>query len=147
MATPNTSTEITLRLERSIAAPPAKVFEAWTQAEALTRWFLPGPEYKTIVHAMEPRPGGSYRIEHQPPDGTSHIVGGTFREVKAPSRLVFTWKWEKPNAQEMLVTVTIEPEGKGSKLVLLHERFANAQDRDRHNEGWTGCLNRLVETI
>lgn len=147
MAAQNTGSEITLRLERAIAAAPAKVFEAWTRAEALTRWFAPSPESKTIVHAIEPSVGGRYRIEMQARDGASHVVAGTFREVTAPSRIVFTWKWEDPGALETLVTVMIEPVGSGSKLVLLHERFPSTDERDKHNQGWEGCLNRLPHAV
>jgi uncharacterized protein YndB with AHSA1/START domain len=147
MATPNTSTELTLRLERAIAAPPAKVFEAWTRAEALTRWFSPGADYKTVVHAIEPNVGGKYRIEMQRPAGGSSFVAGTFREVAAPGRLVFTWQWENESSPETLVTVSIQPDGTGSKLVLMHERFTSTEDRDKHNQGWTGCLNRLPQAV
>jgi uncharacterized protein YndB with AHSA1/START domain len=147
MATPNTGSEIALRLERSIAAPPAKVFEAWTRAEPLTLWFAPSPDFKAIVHALEPRAGGVYRIEMKSPDGDSSTVTGTFREVIAPSRLVFTWKWDRPGAEETLVTVAIQPEGAGSRLVLLHERFSSTDERDKHNQGWTGCLSRLPKVV
>lgn len=147
MATPNTGSEITLRLERSISAPPAKVFEAWTRAEALSRWFAPAPDFKTIVHELEPRAGGAYRIEMRPPGGGANIVAGTFREVTEPSRIVFTWRWEKPGAQETLVTVTIQPQAGGSKLVVLHERFPSTDEREKHNQGWIGCLSRLPQAV
>ena len=147
MATPQTGSAITLRLERSIAAAPTKVFEAWTRAESLARWFAPSDDFMTVVHVIEPRVGGAYRIEMRPPGGDPNIVAGTFREVTSPSRIVFTWAWDRPDANESLVTVTISPDGQGSRLVLLHERFANAEERDKHNQGWEGCLARLPQAL
>ena len=147
MATPPTGAGITLRLERSIAATPAKVFEAWTRAESIARWFAPSNDFEIVVHAIEPRVGGAYRIEMRPPAGDPNIVTGTFRELTSPSRIVFTWAWERPDANESLVTVTIQPDGQGSRLVLLHERFANTEERDKHNQGWEGCLARLPKAL
>ena len=148
METPKVGADITLRIERQIAAPPEKVFAAWTTAEALSRWFSPTADYTVHVHALELRPGGRYRIEMRHKGGAASFCSGTYRVITAPSRLVFTWVWEdRPGMLETLVTVTIQPDGAGSLLVLLHERFADAEDRDKHNQGWTGCLARLPVAI
>lgn len=139
-----TAANVTLRLERRLEAAPEKVFAAWTQAEALKHWFAPTAEHATHVDLLEPRVGGRYRIEMRHSGGDVHTVVGSYREFQAPRRLVFTWRWESaPPESESLVTVTIEPEGTGARLVLLHERFADAAERDKHNQGWTGCLDRL----
>lgn len=74
-------------------------------------------------------------------------VSGTFREVTAPSRVAFAWKWEKPGAREMLVTLTIQPNGGGSRPVLVHERFPGAEERDQHSRGREGGLLRLPQAI
>jgi len=39
------------------------------------------------------------------------------------------------------------PEGEATKVTITHEQFANTEDRDKHNEGWNGCLNRLQRTL
>jgi uncharacterized protein YndB with AHSA1/START domain len=145
MATPDARPDTTLRIERTIAAPREKVFEAWTRAEAMTRWFAPGT-HTCRVHALEARAGGAYRVEMRDPEGKSSFVAGVYREITAPSRLVFTWAWEQsPDRGETLVTVELHDEGGGTRLVLTHERFPNTEVRDRHDMGWTGCLANLVE--
>jgi uncharacterized protein YndB with AHSA1/START domain len=45
------------------------------------------------------------------------------------------------------VTVAFEAKGNETELTLTHERFASAEQRDRHSEGWTGCLARLEEAL
>ena len=59
----NTQETIGLELERTIPATPEQVFDAWTRPEQVSRWFSPSSEYTTVVHALDPRLGGSYRIE------------------------------------------------------------------------------------
>ena len=43
-----------------------------------------------------------------------------------------------------LITVTIKPEGNGTRLTFRHEPFADAASRDSHESGWGQCLDRLV---
>ena len=148
MATPRIQSESTLRLERTFTSPPAKVFAAWTSAEALSRWFAPTDDYACAVAPFEPRTGGRYRVEMRHKGGAVHPVSGRYLEVVPPSRLVFTWAWEdRPEEGEQLVTVEFQPDGAGTRLVLTHERFPNASSRDRHAEGWEGCLGRLARIV
>jgi hypothetical protein len=46
-------------------------------------------------------------------------------------------------AARALVTVTFKPDGTGTILTLLHERFFDAEARDRHQHGWAGALAKL----
>ena len=148
MAPSKASSEVTLRLERRIAASPEKVFAAWTSPEVLIHWFAPTPEFKTIVHEIDLRVGGRYRIEMRDPGGAPHTATGTYREVDAPRKLVFTWRWEeKTQMADTLVTVTCQPDGAGTLMVLLHENLADEADRDSHNKGWIGCLDRLPAAV
>lgn len=148
MAAPDSASQVTLRIERTLAAPPERVFAAWTKAEALSRWFGPTPEHDCIVHACDPRPGGRYRLEMRHSGGNAHIVRGEYREVEPHSKLVFTWSWEKGGTPgETLVTVRLAPEGTGTRLTIVHERFANSVDCDRHRDGWNGSLARLPDAL
>jgi uncharacterized protein YndB with AHSA1/START domain len=58
-------------------------------------------------------------------------------------KLVFTWAWRTMPERESLVTILIKPDGTGSLLTLIHEQFFDEPARDRHQEGWTGCLDKL----
>jgi uncharacterized protein YndB with AHSA1/START domain len=79
------SREITIT--RLIDAPRDLVFEAWTEAEHIARWW--GPEGFTVPDCdSDPRPGGSIRIVMRGPDGTDYPMTGVYREVTAPERLV-----------------------------------------------------------
>jgi len=76
-------------------------------------------------------------------DGEEHDVGGVYREVVPNEKLVFSWAWRSTPERESLVTVLIKPEGAGSLLTLIHEQFFDEAARDRHEQGWIGCLNKF----
>lgn len=133
---------IQLEIRRTFAAAPVRVFDAWTKAEALGAWFAPTPDMATVVHHIDVRPSGSYRIEMRAPDGKQFFVSGRYLECRAPHRLTFTWQWEH-SPEESLVEIDISAEGSGSVLVLRHSRFATTESRAGHSQGWEGCLGRL----
>jgi len=140
--------ETSLQLERSIPAPPEAVYRAFIEAETLTRWFSPSPDYKVIVHKVDAKVGGGFRIDMQKPDGTVHMAQGTYKELVPGKRLVFTWVWENhPEDGNSLITVELSPEGKSTKLVFTHEQLPTSKSRDSHAQGWTGCLDRLVQAL
>ncbi len=144
---PQAETQTTLRLTRTFAAPREKVFRAWTEAEALKRWFAPSDKYVTRIPVLEARPGGRYRIEMET-EGKVHTVVGTYREVKPAEKLVFTWKWEtEPQHGDTLVTIEFFDHGEKTEVVLTHEKFPSEAARDEHNKGWTGCLDRLEKYV
>lgn len=146
MAIAQPTTETALRITRTFRASREKVFRAWTEPEALKRWFAPDDAFDTRVLHFDPRPGGRYRIDMRK-DDVSHIVAGEYREVNPPARLVFTWKWEnhpERGTEDTIVTLEFLDHGGSTELVLTHERFPDAAIRDDHNKGWTGCLDRLA---
>ena len=131
-----------LTIRRHFKAPPDKVFRAWTEPDKLSRWF--GPQDVDIVRAeTDLRPGGRWMILGRSPDGEEHHVSGVYRELVPNQRLVFTWAWRTMPERESLVTILIRPDGDGSLLTLIHEQFFDEPARDRHRQGWTGCLDKL----
>lgn len=149
MADKPTSADTTLQIRRTFAAPRQKVFEAWTEAERLTRWMCRVTEqHSTNLLELDVRVGGRYRLEVTTPEGSRMLLSGTYREVKPPERLVFTWQWEgDPDFGETLVTIDFHARGETTELVLTHERFLNSERRDRHTLGWNGCFDRLQELL
>jgi uncharacterized protein YndB with AHSA1/START domain len=136
-----------LRIERTFHAPRAKVYEAWTKAEQLIRWFSPTSEYAIEVEHMDVKTGGSYKLRMTDPEGKVHVLLGEYREVQRPSKLVFTWAWEGTEMQEnpTLVTLEFRDVGDSTQMVLTHELFATDQDKKDHTHGWAGCLDRLEQ--
>lgn len=149
------TSQTTLQIRRTYQASRETVFEAWTNSETLKQWFGPTDDFKTPEAEVDLRVGGKYRIRMVSPDGESHIVGGVYKEITAPEKLVFTWAWEagggcgeteSGSTIETLVTVEFRNRDGETELILTHEQFPDAAARDKHNEGWSGCLDRLRQT-
>ena len=131
-----------LTLKRRLNAPPQTVYAAWTDPEKILKWF--GPDSGPVEEAFtDVRVGGRYAVTFSTEDGEQHHVSGIYREVVPNQKLVFTWAWRTMPERESLVTVLIKPDGAGSILTLIHEQFFDEPARDRHREGWTGCLGKL----
>jgi uncharacterized protein YndB with AHSA1/START domain len=136
------SAKPSLTIKRRIGVAPHRVYQAWTDATELARWF--GPEGADVLRAQaDARTGGRYRIVFRTPDGEEHDVSGSYREVIRNEKLVFTWMWRTMPERESVVTVTFERDGDGTLLTLLHEQFFDEGARDRHRSGWTGALDKL----
>ena len=94
--------------------------------------------------------------KYEPIGGEVHTVGGVYREVAFPEKLVFTWAWEEGggcgdsgNEQpvETLVKVEFREKGQSTEVLLTHELFPTTESRDKHDEGWSGCLTRLAKVV
>lgn len=141
-AQPAVAPRPSLTLKRRLNASPEKVYAAWTDPEKIVKWF--GPDSGPVKHASaDVRVGGRYAVQFSTADGEEHNVGGIYREIVPNEKLVFTWAWRTMPERESLVTVLIKPEGTGSLLALIHEQFFDEAARDRHEQGWTGCLDKL----
>ena len=91
-------------------------------------------------------PGAVYRLVMEAADGTPFVIRSVYREVTAPSRLVYTAAWEDDDGvpgHETLVTVTFEADGEETHLTLQQETFADDRARDRNRKGWLSTLDRL----
>ena len=144
MAKEQLSPATTLKVRRTFQAPRERVFRAWTDPVELGRWFCPSDEYHALVPELQLQVGGKYRVEMHHKDGNVHRVSGTYREIKPPEKIAFTWHWDnEPGADESLVTVEFRDLGPSTEILLTHENLPNAEQRDKHEHGWNGCINQL----
>ncbi|MDE2184497.1 MAG: SRPBCC domain-containing protein [Alphaproteobacteria bacterium] len=139
-----TTDTLSLTINRHFDAPPEQVFDAWL-GKAWGEWIGPR-DIRGEVTALEPKVGGQYRIRMHKPDGTTLAVGGVYREIVRPSKLVFTWVWEEGQT-DTLITLTFRKAGHGTDMTIRHEGFADADRRDRHNSGWTSSFEKLAERL
>ncbi len=139
------ATKPSLTIKRRFAAPPEKVYAAWSDPEKMSHWM--GPVGTQRVEAeCDLRVGGRYAIKMVMSDD-EHDVSGVYREIVPNEKLVFTWAWKTMPERQSLVTVTFRKDGNGTIMTLLHERFFDEEARDRHNAGWTGTMDRLEKFL
>jgi len=153
-----TENNIKLQLTRIFDAPRELVFKAWTDVDRFRQWFGAAACEGSSLQSLkaDARTGGKYRIQVRRADGEFFTTVGTYREVKPPERLVFTWQFEKDGSgdefgevepPEMLVTLEFKARGRQTELTLTHEKFASVESRDRHQEGWGRCLAELGKFV
>ncbi len=114
---------------------PDEAFALITEPERLRRW-------QTVSAYVDLRAGGSYRWVVVP----GYVAAGTFQELDPGKRVVFGWGWEGNEAvppDASMVTVTIEPDGAGSRVTLSHAGLDEQQEKS-HAEGWDHYLERLT---
>ena len=140
---------LSLEITRVFNAPPALVFKAWTDPAMLMRWWGPR-NYPASQLTLDARPGGSWRgCLRSIADGRELWQHGTFREVDAPHRLVFTFVWEEHGERglETLITLTFADEGGKTRMTLRQTPFQSGAERDGHVEGWSSSLDRLEDDL
>ena len=152
-----TGERIVIRLERTIPAPPQRVYRAWLDPGLLARWMAPGT--LTVTRAeVDERPGGRYRI-WQAESGTA--AGGfdcELAELVPGQRIVFRWGFVGPErrdgpAFDSLLTITLrEAPGGATRLTLVHERLddlaaAMPQVAAGVGPGWAAVLDKLADLL
>jgi uncharacterized protein YndB with AHSA1/START domain len=141
-----------LRLQRTFTAPREEVFRAWTDPELLRRWWAAGRNWEAKLAETDVRVGGRYRLAMRDTDsGAEHTVQGRYVEVDPPARLVYTWTWEDADkdsaSADSIVTVEFQEEDGETTVVLTHDGITDAQSREGHAHGWSGCLDNLAGRV
>lgn len=138
-----------LQLSRFIRAPQEKVFDAFVTEASLRSWHA--PRGMTVAAcSVDAREGGRYRLEMRSHEGASHCVGGTYRSVKRPQQLAYTWQWEGDGPMsgvQTLIEVDFIAKDNGTELRMKHSGFPAAAARDGHTQGWSSTFNRLNDLL
>ena len=133
-----------LVITRRFTAPRESVFEAWTRADRVSRWFAPRPLTMPSCE-VDFRPGGVLRFVMQAPDGREYRFEGAFRQIVAPERIVFSGTL--PGGQEAMTTIVVADHD-GETMLTLHQTYRFASEATREAElGWTTTLNQLGEHL
>ena len=148
-----TSSDLELVLERIVDAPRERLFDGWTNAKLMPRWFAPAP-LTTTVHELDVRPGGVIRATMRDPNtGAEYPANGVYLEIVKNERLVWTDAygagWEPSQKPFMTAIITFEEAGPGKTKYTARARHWTKADRDAHEkmgfqQGWSMCLDQLV---
>lgn len=143
-----------LVLTRLIAAPPERVYRAWTDPEMIVKWFTP-PPWKTTSAEMDLRAGGSSLIVMQGPEGQEMPNRGVFLEVIPNEKLVFTnaytSAWEPSDKAFMTGILTFEEEDGGTRY-MARVRHWTLEDLKAHeamgfHQGWAIATEQLAALV
>lgn len=123
-----------------VAAPVDTVWSELTHAAKLAEWIWP-PRFETQA-AVEPVVGGRWEVSSAVAE---LAVRGRVLEVDAPGRLRLEWRWEgEDHATDAELTLEAAADS-STRISVRHSGFLSAEERESHIEGWSNCLQRLVD--
>jgi len=138
--------KLTLKLQRTFAAPRERVFAAWTEPAQMREWF---PCHVDTIE-QDLRPGGNYRFTMTNEKGEKMAASGVYREVTPPARLVYTWRWEDDpdySDRETLVTLEFLDRNGSTEIRLTHENFPTPENVANHEHGWSLGFDKLEKLL
>ena len=145
------TSDTSIALVRTIAAPVADVFAAWTNPREMQRWMVP-IFCKIVEMDADPRPGGRFRMVLRTPFGGRHVTTGEYREIVTNRRLVQTWVLEGKTASAApyptLLTVDFRELGpRSTEITIRQDDLRTRADRSGNLAGWKMCLKKLSKLL
>jgi uncharacterized protein YndB with AHSA1/START domain len=138
----------TIRLHRVLRATPERVYRAFLDADAMTKW-LPPNGFTGKVHQLESQVGGTYKMSFTNfATGKSHSFGGTYLELRPHERIRHTDKFDDPNlAGEMETTITLKQVTCGTELNIVQEGVPAVIPAEACYLGWQESLTLLAQLV
>lgn len=140
-----------IRITRGFNAPRKLVFDAYTKPELVRNWLFGPPGWSFEVCEIDLRVGGKYRYVWRGPEGTMGM-GGVYREIQAPERIVSTEKFEEAWYPGEAVGTVVMTEAGGKTLVTTTVRYESQDARDAvlkspMEHGLKAGFDRLAELV
>jgi uncharacterized protein YndB with AHSA1/START domain len=142
-----------LVMTRVFDAPRTLVYDAHTKPELVKRWLLGPPGWSMPVCEIDLRVGGTYRyVWRRDTDGTEMGMGGVYREIRAPERIVSTERFDEAwYPGEAVGTLVLSEQGGRTTLtqtMLYQSREArDAVIRSNMEHGVKASYDRLAEML
>jgi uncharacterized protein YndB with AHSA1/START domain len=138
----------TVKLHRVLAAPPARVYNAFIDSAAKAKW-LPPYGFTGTVHENDARVGGKYRMSFTNfSTGNGHTFGGTYIEMVPGERLRYDDKFDDPNLPGVMsVTVTLKKVSVGTELHVEQTGIPDAIPAEACYLGWQESLEQLKRVV
>ena len=138
----------TVRLHRVLRAIPEKIYRAFLDADAMSRW-LPPYGFTCKVHRMDAKVGGTFKMSFTNfSTGNGHAFGGEYRELVPNERVRYTDRFDDPNLPgEMQVTVSLRPVSCGTEIAIVQEGIPAVIPPEMCYLGWQESLVQLANLV
>jgi uncharacterized protein YndB with AHSA1/START domain len=147
-----TPTEREIAMTRVFDAPRNLVFEAYTKPELVKRWLGVHGGWSLAVCEIDLRVGGAYRYVWRGRDGAEMGMGGVYREVVVPERIVATERFDQSwYPGEAVSTIALVEQG-GRTTLTLTVRYESREARDAvlrspMEQGVAAGFDKLAELL
>lgn len=138
----------TIRLHRVLQTTPDKLYRAFLETAALTKW-LPPYGFTCTAHEMDARVGGRFRMSfHNFSTGHSHSFGGEYRKLVPGEYIEYTDRFDDPNLPgEMTVSVTLRAVSCGTEMHIEQTGIPEAIPVEQCYLGWQESLIQLAHLV
>ena len=138
----------TVRLNRVLRSTPERVYRAFLDPDAMSKW-LPPNGFTGKVHHMDARVGGTYRMSFANfTSGKSHSFGGEYLELVPNEKIRHTDKFDDPNLPgEMVVTITLQKVLVGTEMNIVQEGIPDVIPAEACTLGWQESLALLAKLV
>jgi uncharacterized protein YndB with AHSA1/START domain len=138
----------TVRLHRVLRTTPEKIYRAFTEPDAWTRW-LPPNGFTAKLHHMVPKVGGGYKMSFTNfTTGFSHEFGGEYLELVPGERLRYTAVFDNPGlAGQMQTTVILTKVSVGTEINIVQEGIPAMIPPEACYLGWQESLVQLAMLV
>ena len=135
----------TVRLHRVLRAPPERIYRAFLNADALTKW-LPPNGFIATVHHIEAQVGGTFKMSFTNfTTGQSHSFGGEYLDLVPDALLRYTDKFDDPNLPGIIhVTISLKAVSCGTELNVVQEGIPDVIPVEMCYLGWQESLALLA---
>ena len=135
-------------LHRVIKATPEKIYRAFTENNTLAFW-LPPYGYLGVVHNMDVKIGGSYKMTFiNFTTGHGHSFGGKYLEIKPNEFLKYTNIFDEPNlSEDMTVSIWLKKVSCGTELKIIQEGIPSVIPTEMCYLGWQDSLEKLIKLV
>jgi uncharacterized protein YndB with AHSA1/START domain len=142
-----------IAMTRVFDAPSQLVFDAHTKPDLVRQWLLGPPGWSMPVCEMDVRVGGTYRwVWRHDTNGTEMGMGGVYREIVAPERLVTSERFDEAwyPGEALNTLVLIEQGGRTTLTQTMRYESRDARDaviKSNMEKGVAASYDRLVDLL
>ncbi|MFM1895480.1 MAG: hypothetical protein RLZZ385_554 [Pseudomonadota bacterium] len=140
---------VKIRLQRSFAATPEQVFDAWVIPTLLGNWMFGPKVRREEIISLEntPRVGGMFSYVVQRDGHTINHIG-RFLEIRRPEKLQFTWGIEGEGGDNSTVLLSLLQEQGKTRLQLVHELPGDyAHYAEQVKQSWAHMCDALTTLL
>lgn len=151
MSNPNKTDHASFTLERHYDSPVARVYKAFSDPEAKSRWFGGGSEWQHESRVFDFRVGGREHLSGKWKSGMVSTFDAVYHDIVPEQRIVYAYDMhlDGRHISVSLATILFAPEGAGTKLTITEQgAFLDGYDDNGARErGTRGLLERIADSL
>ena len=136
-----------VRIERTFDAPADDVFDAWTSAEVIGRWFKPGRDWREPSAEVDLRVGGTVSVVMRAPDGTEVGASGEYTVIERPQSARLHLDLRRRSFEPADDRARVHRGRRRHHRRFVNSNISHEERRDQQYSGWQACLDNMERAL